>query len=690
MPAAPTSFSGRAYGADYGGLMTDILEIVPDLWFPQSVWVYSKMQHDPQIRGVLAAYTLPIRRADWRVDPAGCRPEVAALVADDLGLPLLGEDPKPAGARRRGVVWADHLRLAVQGHLVYGFYPFEKRYDTESDPGRAHLVELAERVPASVTKIHTDDSGQLLSCQQDVAKSKPIPRSSLVWYANEREGAQWSGKSMLRSAYGPWLLKHETWRVHATSIRRFGMGVPSVEAPVGGTVQQVTQAQLLASSMRAGETSGMGLPAGFKAQLVGLTGSVPDALAFIRYLDQQMATMAIAGVLDLGSTPNGSRALGDVFMDLLQYAVQSVGDSVAATATADIAVQLVDFNFSEDEPAPRVVCGDVGAEREVTIEALQILLDSGALSPDPELEAYLRSKYNLPERTSPAPSLVPVPPASDIPVAASAERRGGQAPVRAAAGSLRRDPTAVEAAAKTDFEQVQAQWQTALDKLVADWGPVKAGQIDDVVSQVEAAVKADDREALAAMTVDTADAAAELESAMLDVADEAAKAQAAEAKAQGVTVAPGSPDTVRISADAGTFAALMGAGLVASAARKALQTWGPGATPVDVGASVRSHLTSLTDASLRDSLGAGLSSGQNAGRIATLRAAPAAARYAASEILDDNTCEACADVDGTEFASLGDAEENYATGGYVDCLGGLRCRGIIVTIWDESSLSQAA
>jgi hypothetical protein len=141
------------------------------------------------------------------------------------------------------------------------------------------------------------------------------------------------------------------------------------------------------------------------------------------------------------------------------------------------------------------VCGDVGAEREVTIEALQILLDSGALSPDPELEAYLRSKYNLPERDVPTPpAVVPVPPASDIPAPVAAARRGGQ-PVRAATG-LRRDPTPVEAAAKTDFGKVSEQWQAALDGLAAEWGPITDAQTADLLRQVEAAVKAGDIAAL--------------------------------------------------------------------------------------------------------------------------------------------------------------------------------------------------
>lgn len=682
MAAAPTSFVGRAEGAQFGQVMADILEYVPDLQWPQSVWVYSKMRYDPQLSGNLAAYTLPIRKADWRIDPAGCRPEVAQLVADDLGLPLLGADPEPQPARRRGVVWADHLRLAVPGHLTFGHYPFEKRYDTTTDPGKARLVEMAERVPASITQMELDKGGDLTGIMQDFTTER-IDRSRLVWYVNDREGTNWPGRSILRAAYGAWLLKHEVWRVHATSIRRFGMGVPGVEAPPGATQAQIIEAQRLASSMRAGETAGMGLPPGFKGTLIGLTGSVPDALAFIRYLDEQMSTMMLAGVLNLGQTEHGSRALGDVFMDLLVDAVQSIGDQVAAIATVDVAVQLVDFNFGEDEPAPRVVCGDIAADREITVEALKMLLDAHALSADPGLEAYLRSRYHLPDRPEQAPAPAPARPALvPVPEPVAAARKPATA--------LRRDPTAVEAASKADFSKVQAQWQSTLDKLVDDWADVTAAQVDDVVAQVESTVKAGDRTLLASIKVDHADGAALLTAAMGQASVQAQSEQRREAKAQGVAAPSGAVDTDRLQQTAEAIAALLAGGLIAAASRKALVAWGPESPAADVAATVRTHLESLTDASLRESLGGGITAGQNAGRIAVLKAGTAPETLAASEILDANTCEACSEIDGHVYESVMDAELDYAAGGYAACLGGARCRGILVAVWDSSTIEQAA
>ena len=400
--AAPTRDIGSIDSRDaLGTQLADLQEYVPDLQWPLSVQMYARMRHDPKLSAILKAYSLPIRRATWAVDPAGCRDEVVQLVADDLGLPILGTDSEPGGARRRGVDWGEHLRLALLS-LVYGFACFERRYEIRN--GQARLVNLGERMQWTISEIDLNADGTISKVVQDIAATGGMPANRLLWYVHEREGATWTGRSLLRGAYGPWLLKHEMWRVTATSSRRFGMGVPSVEAPPGATPAQVTEAQRLASSMRVGDTSGMGLPHGFTARLTGLSGSVPDTKAFIEYLDQQMSTLALAGFLDLGQTATGSRALGESFVDLFMLSLQAVADELARVATAGqpgmtgAVTDLVNLNWGEDEPAPRVVCTDVGRRHDLGAEAINGLITSGAITADPDLEAYLRGTYRLPPR----------------------------------------------------------------------------------------------------------------------------------------------------------------------------------------------------------------------------------------------------------------------------------------------------
>jgi hypothetical protein len=699
---AGTSLGYVDDGATGFTLLDSLLEYVPDLTWPDSVRTYARMRWDPTLQSVLKAYTLPIRRASWSVDPAGCRPLVVETVADQLGLSILGQDAKPSPARRRGVVWGDHLRLSLLD-LTFGHMVFERTYGDINAAGIQPLNVFQERMPQTIRDIRINTDGSLAEVRQNpmilnsAAPSigvAPIPAQNLVWYAHDKEGTAWMGQSLLRPAYGAWLIKHEMSRVLATSNRRFGMGVPSVEAPPGSTATQVAAAQAMASAARVGDQSGVGMPSGFKFALTGLSGSAPDTLAFLRYLDSQMSRSTLTGLLDLGDSSNGSRALGDSFLDVFILALQSIADEHAATGTSQIVVPFVDVNWGEDEPAPRIVCGDVGSEHAVTAAALAELVKSGALQPDPALDSFIRGEWKLPPREVSAPWQEPAAPV-DPNVAKPAKPAASARPVgevRAAAGQFRRQPTAVEAAAKTDFAAVQQDWLSALDGLVADWAKITKAQRKSILDQISQAAHDDNLDALASLAVDSKPAAALLEERMVGLADEAAQMQADEADRQGVSVPVGVPDQDRLAASAAVVAAVLASSLVDGSTKKALQAWTPGATSADVVQAVGGWMDTLTDASLRDQLGGGLSLAQGAGRGATLMAAADAgmgASYYASEILDGSTCGPCQAEDGHQFDSLDEADAAYASGGFVECEGGLRCRGIIVTVWDDAK-AQAA
>lgn len=665
----------------------DVNETIPDLMWPTSVQMYGRMRRDPKLKAILNAFSLPIRRASWVLDPAGCRDEVVQVVADDLGLPILGADIRPGPARRRGVKWGEHLRLALLS-LVYGHAGFERRYEIRD--GLARLVNLGERPPWTVSSFELNRDGTIKSVTQNAVGTKPIPASSLVWYAHEREGAAWTGQSLLREAYAPWLLKHEMWRVLSTSNRRFGMGIPSVKAPPGATPAQVIEAQRLASAMRAGDRSGVGLPAGFELAITGMTGSAPDTLAWIQYLDQQMSTMALAGFLDLGQTETGSRALGESFINLFMLSLQAIADELADVATSGapglngIVTDIVDLNWGEDEPAPRIVCTDVGERRDLTAQGITELVQGGVITPDEELEAYVRQTYQLPARSAqPAPA--PTPPAP-APTQARARRRKASAREVRAAGDPaagHRQLTTVEAASGMDPDVIQSEWEAVRDLLVEDWEAITGEQHSALLDQIVDAIQTGALIKLGSMVVDAAGAAVRLAAAMLDMARAAIRTMIGEAKSQGVTIPDVDPDEDWLTEVAETVAATMAQSTAAAAGREALRVATPGRDGEEVADLVEAYWDSLGPAWHLEQLGGALTAAQNHGRFTAAQNAPKQARYVASEVLDHNTCPSCFEIDGTEFTSPEEAEAAYANGGYVGCEGRLRCRGILAAVWDD-------
>jgi hypothetical protein len=419
----------------YGALVQDVYETVPALTYPLSIQTYAKMRRDPQIKAVLNAYTLPLRSAQWAINPRGCRDEVVELVADAWGLPIAGSaDDGPGPARRRGVQWDDHLRVALL-MLSFGHSPFVQWYDIGGSPLRARLAGLSERLPSTISDIKVNDDGSLQGIVQSGSR-RLIGARNLVWYVHEREGAAWQGNSMIREAYAPWLLKHEMWRVMGQSGRRFGMGIPQVTAPPGSPPADITRAAEIAATWRAGDQAGVGLPDGFRFDLRGMNGSAPDLLGFINYLDAQIATAALAEIFNLDTSSNGSRALGDTVIGLLEMAWGATAREVMGPANA-LNVQMVDYNFGEDEPVPGLLATDI-TRPEVTSEAISALVTCGALTPDLGMENDLRNRFHLPqiaERPEPvAPDTVTGPANERIPESPQGTA-GNNPPARQAVGS---------------------------------------------------------------------------------------------------------------------------------------------------------------------------------------------------------------------------------------------------------------
>jgi hypothetical protein len=260
--------------------------------------------------------------------------------------------------------------------------------------------------------------------------------------------------------------------------------------------------------------------------------------------------------------------------------------------------------------------------------------------------------------------------------------------VKAASGSVagsvaedwpyRRQLTALEAKAGLDPAAMDAQATLMVQDLMGVWPEVAASWRQDLADTVEAALAAGKVADLASLGVDSTAAAAQIEAAMVNAVQEGFTSAVAEAQAQGVTLDKDlRVPEAKIRARAEVMASLLGQSLATAAGREALRLSTSAVDPATVAASVLAYLEGMSSAWTRDQLASAVNDGMNTGRVTAMRALPEA-RYFASEVRDLSTCGPCLAVDGHEFSSLEEAEAMYASGGFIDCEGGLRCRGIIV------------
>lgn len=232
------------------------------------------------------------------------------------------------------------------------------------------------------------------------------------------------------------------------------------------------------------------------------------------------------------------------------------------------------------------------------------------------------------------------------------------------------------------LDGLQADWQQALDRLMAQWDrDVAPEQRRQLAEQIQTAVDQGDMESLADLQVDSGAGAALLTAAMVALAVLGARSVVTEAAAAGVHgVQPHTPSHDDLATAARTSAALLGRSLATAAGQEAKRV----APAMDNGQAVAAHveqwLAALPEQAVSLQLGGDLTMAQNAGRLETLRHAPAA-RYYAQERLDKNTCPKCRAINGTELPTLDAAMLAYGGGGYLYCLGGPRCRGTVRVVW---------
>lgn len=726
-----TGVPGWGYFGVGGNTATDQMEDVPELTWPASVRTYHKMRTDSQIDALTRSVVMPLMRLNWEIEPNGARDEVVEDISKQLNLPIVGQPQAVVPRRRKRFSHEEHLRLALLAPTVYGHMFFEMVGKVDPDTLAWTLSKLAPRMPQTVQKIKVARDGGLESITQygNALKNEPIPVGQLVAYPWEKEGANWTGRSMLRPLYKHWVIKDLLLRIDTMKNERWGLGVPVGTAAPGGDPNDM---QKMASAIRASATGGTGLPNGATMAVQGVTGTLPDTLASIRYQDEAMARSFLAMFMQLGQTETGSRALGESFVDFFVDALAGFANWYANLTTSHVIEDIVDWNWGEDEPAPRLVWSEK-REQPLSIADLAQAVTSGALVMDAELQKWVRDRYSMPEydgtgvlrqlgsglalsrdasprvaayredqkrdgtgKWAPEASedddltAARVPDGKEAKITFLGSRQHDHA--HAAAQTIdnpaigHREPNEHEVRAGVDFAGMQSNWESAVHGITDEWKPIQALQVAALVASIKDAVAAGDITALATVSAPVLGADLILKH-MTSMATLSAAAANAEAVKQGLKAADVDVSTLGLAERSEAIATLLSGSISGSAARNAVLSFG-GSDSLDpdaVADDIQSKLEGLSDSYLNDTLGGAMTQAQNTGRRAVMsEVGDDDTDYYASELLDQNTCSECAAEDGTQFASLSDSETFYPAGGYKDCLGGPRCRGTIVAVYAES------
>lgn len=666
----------------------DDIEKVPELQWPRNTVTYPYMMNDAQIMSLVHGLLLPIRAFRYFINPNGAPPAAVERASADYNLPI-GKDGEYLRRRaQRRFSFDKHLEDALRAPF-YGHYAFEQVGEV-GDDGYWHLRKLAVRPPRTISEIQVAPDGALQWIRQHGMdlNDPPISINRLAWYAWDREGANWTGRSMLRSIYRNHLVKDRVLRVGAINIERAG-GVPFVEAPDGASGDQIRELDALARRFRVGESAGAALPHG--AQLKFASAANGDgAVQYIKLQNEEMARAFLQMVSMLGQTNSGSRALGDTFHDILKIAQLTIAKWFCDIFNEHVIEDDVEWNEGPLTEYAPLLEFDAGAFNPLIGFEEADGQNDGLQVQDPQTRAMLGLDPAGPRHSRPRVSR------AQAMRAASSTRRGStveateSGEVRASSDAasqialpprpLRRNPYDHEIVAAVDYQLIDSAYEAALQNLQNEVRMARSFQIDQLRDAIVAA-RGDVR---ATSGVSTDISASDRIASHLELVAQAAMDQAVqEANRQGVVIPRQPVDLIQksIRARAEAIDSLLRDDITSSARRESVRLTGGSLSPQEVAEETSQFLHGLVGAAMIDMLGGAIQSSINEGRKVVFQRDGEDGTLFASELLDTNTCSECIAVDGTQYTSYADAERDYPTGHFKDCKGRERCRGMLVKVY---------
>lgn len=381
--------------------------------------MYRRMRwSDPHIWGLRQAQNLPMLQAQATMEPA------PGGVKDAQGVVENPDAAAKAELAERLLLndfpWRSFLQDSLLS-LDYGFACFEIVWRIEDGEARCRLA-LRPASSIAVEDIHVKGGAIDHVVQHPIdGGERTIPGEKLVWFAHQKEGESFAGRSIMRPMYKPWSIKEEL-EIELAILVRKGGGVPDIETD--DEPDNETAAKLDDMGRRFGLTPDAFFRHTVETRVSLLAGNVNvrDVLDAIKERNSEITSVCQAQVFDLGTSNSGSRALGTTLSDLFNNGIQAEAKARedVLNARGGLVHQLIANNFPRDDNRPKLRFGAVQAvDLQAFANALLSLSQAFLTLPD-ELQEWARSEANMPSEPMTAQVVVdtkkaPATPAKVVP-----------------------------------------------------------------------------------------------------------------------------------------------------------------------------------------------------------------------------------------------------------------------------------
>ena len=638
----------------------------------KAIAIYDEMRSsDATVNAVLKALKLPILSTPWSIESA----DVEDQAANDQA-----ELVRDTFERLEGG-FKNHLREALAS-LDFGFYYFEKVYTLRA--GRVVLQKLAPRIPTAHYKWETSDPNipgvmQMLPMTASPGKTTTpsIPFTKLVLYTNEKEGDNFEGRSILRTAYKHWFLKNMLYKLDGIKHER-GAGILVIGLPEGSSDEDKTDAENMGKNFKVNEQAYIIKPSKeWEVEMLtaGIESQSGPLMESVRHHDRMILQNILAQFLDLGSGKTGSFSLSKDQSSFFTLALRAIAEQIEEVVNDQIIKQLIDFNWGKQEMYPVFRFQQVGdVDYTEMSEVLERLMNAGLVKKDPELMSWVTKTFGLPERTpedfedeEDDDEEPPKPP--QTPPEGDGEAEDDQDAEMAEGNYFRKLTNAEERVELADIDSYLSDEENTLQNILDE---VAQDQKDSILKDIEAILTAGTIAAVSGLTLkNNAKATAAINESAKRAVE---KGKATAAKEVGISIPPSNNAAKQATALRVELLMAKRKSEIENALKNSLITIiqsGVGTKPALL------ELEGVVDKLLKQSntaiKGSVIVDAFDAGRDGVFERARADIHgLQRSEVLDTKTCNMCLTLDGRVFS----ANDQFTKLGAVHD----NCRGIWVAI----------
>ncbi|MDR3700599.1 MAG: DUF935 family protein [Candidatus Sulfopaludibacter sp.] len=352
---------------------------------------YEQMRRgDAQVAATLMAMKLPVRCAEWAVQPPDeatpIEKECAEFV-EDVMFEQIDFDRM-----------LENLLLA----LDFGAGCHEDIWTITN--GKVVLKKTAARMPLTFYTWTVDPNEDLAALVQHGFHGGSftefvLPADKIALYTFRQEGANFAGRAILREMHQHWYTKAALYKIDAIACERNGMGIPVGELGTDAKKEDRELFEKFLRSVAAHQSAYVMIPGGYKFGLQGVTGQVRDCKESIQHHNMQISMAGLAQFMIMGqqSKGSGNRSLGETMSDFFYLALQTVANQVGDAVSDNTIARLAAYNYGTDVRPPRLTPQRLIAMKfDAIVDALNKLGLAGILTPDPDLEIWVRRQMGAP------------------------------------------------------------------------------------------------------------------------------------------------------------------------------------------------------------------------------------------------------------------------------------------------------